>query len=98
MAGCLRAHGARIVTPVPRWNPSLRALHDDAQHRSFLALVGKSSVGVGVPPSEANAELLVELLTIPRSGYLIRRLGNVVLVSKRADTKAAGVAATCAGG
>ena len=95
MRGCLRAHGAKLDA-VPLTPTSLRYLHDLAQHRSFLASVGGSTAGVAVPPSVANAELLVELLTLPGSGYVATRENNVVFLAQRSGAKALRLAVSCA--
>lgn len=94
---CLRAHGAALAQ-VPRSNASLRTLHDLAQRRSFVARIGRSSVGIAVLPSAANAQLLAELLVIPRSGYTTSRRQNVILLSRRTDRAAARVATRCTRG
>jgi hypothetical protein len=95
MVRCLRQHGA-VVSAVPRTNRTLRSLSAVAQRTSFLATIERSSVGVGVAPREANALLLVEVLTNPRSGYVVKRVRNVVLLSRKSDPAAARVAAACA--
>lgn len=95
MRRCLRAKGAAL-SRVPRTTKSMALLHDLAQRTSFLARIRRSEVGVGVMPSVANAQLLVELLFVPNSGYRIHRRGNVVFLSRASGRKALRVALGCA--
>ncbi len=91
---CLRAHGATLGA-VPRDSVRFSFLHDLAQQNSFLARVRSSRVGVAVTPSVANAELLVELLSMPGNSFVIERRDNVVLLAPRASTTALRVALDC---
>lgn len=78
---CLEARGAS-VKPVRPLDSQLRQLRDLAQRTSREARLGRQSVGLAFTQSEANAELLVELLAVPNNAYRVVQRRNVVLMYK----------------
>jgi hypothetical protein len=72
---CLVAAGFR-VGPVGRPNPRLQALGDLAQRASLAARSGGKVVGLAL----GDAQLLAELLAVPRDPYTIETRRNAVLL------------------
>jgi hypothetical protein len=94
LSSCLRGRGG-VLGPVQARDATLRSLRDAAQRTSFEARIGRELVGVAVEPSIANAELLVEVLSLPGNGYGITRADNVVLLTHSADHAALLSSLTC---
>ena len=93
---CLRERGAR-VTAMPRTDTSLRALHDLAQRRSFVARTSSSWLAVAVPPTVANAQLLTDAIA-PHVGYRAQRFANVVVLTRARDRTSSLLARACTAG
>jgi hypothetical protein len=93
-ARCLKSRGA-IVAPIRPRNSRLRALRDLAQKTSREVRVVRKIVGVAFLPTAGRAELLVELLTVPKDPYRIQRRNNVVLVARPSDRSAAAFVLGC---
>lgn len=91
---CLEARGASVARVRPL-DTHLRRLRDLAQRTSREARVGKQSVGLAFARSEAGAELLVELLTVPNMTYRLAQRSNVVLMYKPASRAALADAVAC---
>jgi hypothetical protein len=91
---CLARKGAKI-TPVPRTNPRLRALHDLAQRNSIQVRIAGRAVGVAFSKSESAARLLAELLQVPRDPYHVVLRRNALLMFRTVDRTAFTAAAAC---
>src|SRR5947209_19794784 len=91
---CLVQHGAKVGRVRPL-DTRLRALRDLAQRNSIQADFKTGRVGLAFSKSEADAKLLVELLTVPNDPYVLVRRANVVLIYKRAQKRAFTTAVSC---
>jgi hypothetical protein len=72
---CLVAAGFRVGS-AGKPNPRLQALGDLAQRTSVAARSGGKVVGLAL----GDAQLLAELLAVPRDPYTIETRGNAVLL------------------
>ena len=84
---CIRTHGA-TVTKVPRRDAARRQLADVAQRNSRQVHIGRWRIGIAFARDVAGARLLTEVLYMPRSGYVVRQKGTVVLLYKPTDRPA----------
>lgn len=85
---CLKRRGA-TVADIGTNDPGLRGLRDLAQRRSVVVRFRDNArVGVAFLPNVAGAELLVELLTVPRAQYAVTSRGNVVIQYRNRDADA----------
>jgi hypothetical protein len=91
---CLEARGAVVEAIRPR-DSRLRALRDLAQRTSQEARIGSKVVGLAFLPTAERAQLLVELLTVPRDPYRVERRTNVVLLARPRDRGAAAIVVGC---
>lgn len=79
---CLAAHGA-TVTNVRPTDSRLKAFRDLAQRNSLEAGTARGSVAIAFATSDGNAELLAELLRVPKDSYRIVVRRNVVLYARK---------------
>ena len=91
---CLVRKGAK-VSPVPRTNARLRALHDLAQRNSIQAKIASHAVGVAFTKSVSAAGLLAELLAVPKDPYHVVLRRNALLMFRPADRPAFDAAVAC---
>jgi hypothetical protein len=91
---CLVKRGAKVGRVKPL-DTRLRAFRDLAQRNSIQADFKTGRVGIAFVKSEADASLLVELLTVPRDPYKLVRRSNAVLLYKPAHKRAFTAAAAC---
>jgi hypothetical protein len=91
---CLVKLGA-VVGRVRASDARLRALRDLAQRNSFQAMLGGRTVAMAFGRDVAAAQLLVELLTVPRDPYRLTRRANVVFLYRPRSRQAFSRAASC---
>lgn len=76
---CLRGKNVAVAAIKPS-DRRLRALRDLAQKTSWQATLRKGVVGVAIGRNANDAELLVELLSVPNDRYRLERRANAVLL------------------
>jgi hypothetical protein len=91
---CLRGTGASVDRLAPS-DQELRALRDLAQRKSFRIRASGRRVALAFGRDVAAAQLLEELLAVPRSSYTIVRRGNVVVLYRRGEPPALSSVARC---
>lgn len=76
---CVRRARADVTAIAPA-DKRLRALRDLAQKTSWQAKRGADVVGVSINRTSNDAQLLIELLRVPRDRYRLERKANAVLL------------------
>jgi hypothetical protein len=94
VTACLRRGGV-TVGPVRPANSRFRALRDLAQRTSLEARLRGDAVALAFGQTEADAELLVELLRVPRDPYRLVRRRNVVFLQRPGTGPARTAVAGC---
>jgi hypothetical protein len=91
---CLRRQKV-VVTGIAPADRRLRALRDLAQKTSWQAKLGTRVVGVSLNADTSSAELLEELLRVPRDPYRLERRSNALLLYKPTALPLARIVRTC---
>jgi hypothetical protein len=91
---CLRSHGVESskIRPI---DASRSSLADLAQHTSLEVRTSRASVLLAFTPSPSQADLLVELLTMPSNRYKLQVRRNVLLMFRAQDRKLADLVTAC---
>ena len=91
---CLTTRGATVQKIRPT-DPRLRAIRDVAQRQSVEIRLKDARLAVAFGRNIAEAQLLVELLTVPSDPYRIQRRGNVVILYRARDSRTFAIVARC---